>query len=233
MIEYYNVNITSNEGTNTITPIASVTIVPATTTITLQGGETQVRTLTLPPWPAISGIPTGGQGTGSSKPTTSRTKPIATKPTTKTAKPLPPFTTRPFPTYPGNSDPSETPPVTEPTKTWPPEWEIIPVETEVPKEGSEDDDDHDFFHVSCKLWFFSVRQLQRDSRMLPFLFSSHSCLTTTGPSRPIATNYFGRCALIGLISVSRFAAGSGTCPLVFMGRKSTFELLSFTETNSS
>jgi hypothetical protein len=196
-----------------------------TTTVTLQGGETQVRTLTLPPWPAILGIP-------GRKPTT-RTKTITTKPTTRIAKPLPPFTTRPFPTYPGSSDPSETQPVTEPTKTWPPEWEIIPVETEVPKEGSEDDDDHDFFHVSCKLWFFSVRQLQRDSRKRSLLFSSHSCLTTTGPSRPIATNYFGRCALIGLISVSRFAAGSGTCPLVFMGRKSTFELLSFTETNSS
>jgi chitinase len=159
MIEYYNVNITSNEGTKTITPIASVTIVPVTTTITFQGGETQVRTLTLPPWPAISGIPTGGQGTGGGKPTTTRTKTIATKPTTKTAKPLPPFTTPPFPTYPGDPDPSETQPSTQPSKTWPADWEIIPVETEVPEEGDEDDDDHDVFYVSCKLWFFSVRRL--------------------------------------------------------------------------
>ena len=213
MIEYYNVNITSNEGTNTITPIASVTIVPATTTITLQGGETQVRTLTLPPWPAISGIPTGGQGTGSSKPTTSRTKPIATKPTTKTAKPLPPFTTRPFPTYPGNSDPSETPPVTEPTKTWPPEWEIIPVETDVPEEGDEDDDDHDVFYVSCKLWFFSVR------RFIPNAFFFNF--------RQQRTKQFDRCVLIGPISVSRSMAGSGTCPLVFTDRKTTSAFLFF------
>jgi chitinase len=157
-IEYYNVNITSNEGTETITPIASLTIVPLTTTITLEGGETQVRTLTLPPWPAISGIPTGGQGSGDGKPTTTRTN---TRPVTvKTPEPLPPLTQQPFPTYPGSPDPPETQTSTEPTKTWPPEWEIIPVETEVPEEGDEDDDDSEFFYVSCKLWFFSVSQYQ-------------------------------------------------------------------------
>jgi chitinase len=165
-IEYYNVNITSNEGTKTITPIASLTILPVTTTITLEGGEIQVRTLKLPPWPAISGIPTRGQGSGGGKPTTRQTNTIATRPsttrpvTTKSTQPLPPMTSQPFPTYPGSPELPETQSVTEPTFTWPPEWEIIPVETQVPEEGDEDDDDPEFFYVSCKLWFFSVSQSQ-------------------------------------------------------------------------
>ncbi|KAI6777446.1 hypothetical protein HG530_001391 [Fusarium avenaceum] len=146
-IDYYNVNIKSNQGTKTITPIASLTIVPITTTVTLQGGETQVRTLTLPPWPAISGIPTGGDKPVQTRPPTN-TRPVTLRP----AKPLPPLTSRPFPEYPGDIDESEP----DPTNTWPPEWEIIPVESEVPEEGDEDDNDHDVFYVSCKLWFFSM-----------------------------------------------------------------------------
>lgn len=159
-IEYYNVNVTSNQGTTKITPIASLTIIPITTTITLEGGETQVRTLTLPPWPAISGIPTGGQGSGEDNPTrTGGSTPIATRPpktrvtTEKSVIPLPPLTQRPFPTFPGMPT---TQTDTQPTQTWPPEWEIIPVESDVPDEGDDDDDDHDFFYVSCKLWFFSM-----------------------------------------------------------------------------
>ena len=155
-IEYYNVNVTSNQGTTRITPTASLTIVPITTTITLEGGETQVRTLTLPPWPAISGIPTGGPGSGGASPTATRTRTLGTNThvvSEKTAKPLPPMTKKPFPTFPGL-------PVTEtstqPTQTWPPVWEIIPVESDVPDEGDDDDDDPDIFYVSCKLWFFSM-----------------------------------------------------------------------------
>lgn len=210
LIEYYNVNITSDEGTKTITPIASVTIVPVTTTITLQGGETQVRTLTLPPWPAISGIPTGGQGTGTGRPTTTRTKTIATQPTkpantgagtTRTPIPFPSLTRPLFPTVPGTRS------GTEPTKTWPAGWDIFPVETEVPEEGDEDGDDHDFFYVSCKLWFFSVRRFIANG--FPFY-------------RPQQTNnHYGRYALIGPISVSRSMAGSGTCLLGSMDRKLT------------
>lgn len=160
-IEYYNVNVTSNQGTTKITPTASLTINPITTTITLEGGETQVRTLTLPPWPALSGIPTGGQSSGGAKPTGTRTRTLGTFPPNthvvpdKTAKPLPSMTKQPFPTFPGSLKPGATT-GTQPTQTWPPEWEIIPVESDVPDEGDDDDNDPNVFYVSCKLWFFSM-----------------------------------------------------------------------------
>jgi chitinase len=70
--------------------------------------------------------------------------------------PLPPLTKFPFPTFPGFPEPSETQSGTEPSQTWPVDWEVFPVETEVPEEGDDDDDDDDVFYVSCKLWFFSV-----------------------------------------------------------------------------
>lgn len=63
------------------------------------------------------------------------------------------MTKQPFPTFPSLP---VTQTGTQPTKTWPPEWEIIPVESDVPDEGDEDDDDPDIFYVSCKLWFFSM-----------------------------------------------------------------------------
>ncbi|KAI9146948.1 oviduct-specific glycoprotein [Paramyrothecium foliicola] len=157
VIDYYNVNITSNEGTKTITPIASLTIAPITTTITLQGGETQVRTLTLPPWPAISGIPSGGDGPTGTAPGT-RTRTTTKEPTLRPVIPLPPKTKwplTPFPTERPGTQPG-TQPGPEPTRTWPPQWEIVPVESEVPDEGDDDDNDPAIFYVSCRLWFFSL-----------------------------------------------------------------------------
>ncbi|RGP68664.1 oviduct-specific glyco [Fusarium sporotrichioides] len=54
-MDYYNVRITSGQDHGTLTPTPSINIKPVTTTLTLEGGSTQVRTLTLPPWPKIIG----------------------------------------------------------------------------------------------------------------------------------------------------------------------------------
>lgn len=150
-IEYYNVNITSGQGESVITPTASVSIPPLTTTFMLSGGETQVRTITLPPWPAIT-----LEGDWSSA-TTTPTKPSGGQDDFS----LPPYlslpiTEPPEPQYtdePGDDEDSE------PTPVWP-RITMAPVPTPVSDEGENPEGDEKQ-KTSCKIWFFwvSIHQL--------------------------------------------------------------------------
>ncbi|RDL41225.1 putative glycoside hydrolase family 18 protein [Venustampulla echinocandica] len=157
-IEYYNVPITSGQPTTgyTFTPTASLSIQPVTTTFTLSGGATQVRTLVLPPWPAITIGPSGdwnstdsnstnpGNGTGTGWPF-HNIPPLGPPP--------------PSVTIPSREKPEWTPPVVPdpPAATiWPALFEIRPVETEVPEGGEDDDGDGPKSKSTCKLWFFGI-----------------------------------------------------------------------------
>lgn len=150
-MEYYNVNVTSGETTGTIVPLASLDIDPVTTTLTLSGDTTQVRAIVLPPWPII----TRGSH-DSTDPSASSTSTEIIIPTT-----FPPPNYPPHLTFDKTTKPPYTPPTTEddddtPIVTWPPSLEIHPVETEVPEDGEDDDDDGPKFKSPCDLWFFTV-----------------------------------------------------------------------------
>jgi chitinase len=153
-IEYYNVNVTSGQEESIIMPTTSISIRPFTTTFTLPGGQTQVRTVTLPPWPAIT---IGGNWPVATANPSNPTKPSGND-ETSLLPPYPslPITEPPEPQYtdePGNDEGSD------PTPAWP-KITIEPVPTPVNDEG-EDPEDH---KTSCKIWFFwvSLYQLQFD-----------------------------------------------------------------------
>jgi chitinase len=128
----------------TFTPTASLSINPVTTTITLPGGVTQVRTLTLPPWPAIMLGPSGSWNFPNSS-----EDPFQNLPT---PPPAPPVKTLPSMVKPEWTPPATTSP---PTATWP-EFAIVPVKTVVPEGGEDDDGDGPKSKSTCKLWFFWV-----------------------------------------------------------------------------
>jgi chitinase len=148
-IEYYNVNITSGQEESIITPTASISIRPFTTMFTLPGGETQVRTFTLPPWPAIT---IGGDWpTKTSNPT---------KPTNPTGdddnSPLPPYPSWPItePPEPEYTDQPGDDEDADPTIVWP-SIIMAPVPTPVSDEGEDPEGDKKE-KTSCKIWFFWV-----------------------------------------------------------------------------
>ena len=160
-IDYYNVQITSGQATTgyTFTPTASVSIPPITTTLKLPGGATQIRTLHLPPWPAItnpSGVLTTVTGGNTANQTsTTLGGGFGDFPFLPSQGPEPPEPTfdevvktiyTPSPTFPVGSGP---------TPTWP-VFEIIPVQTDVPDGGQDDDGDGPKSKSTCKLWFFFV-----------------------------------------------------------------------------
>lgn len=143
-INYYNVNVTSSQKSGySFMAIPSVDVNPVTTTFTF-GGTTQVRTLTLPPWPAITHGP--GFEWNTTTPEDGDDGHIE--------NPVfpPPVTTLP-------EWPSKTPFVDwnddEPTGTWP-EMEVRPLYSDVPDEGEDDDGDGQKHKTTCKLWFFWV-----------------------------------------------------------------------------
>ncbi|KAH6991732.1 oviduct-specific glycoprotein [Fusarium venenatum] len=147
-IDYYNVRITSGQDQGTLTPTPSISIKPITTTLTLEGGSTQVRTLTLPPWPKIIGgtIAPGKPGAPKTKTSNTGNPWIITGPTQNDNPPEPtwePYTKTPF----GQEEPSP---------TWPVSWEIKPVQTDVSEKGEDDDGDGPKSKTTCKLWFFWV-----------------------------------------------------------------------------
>ncbi|KAF5024578.1 hypothetical protein F66182_3341 [Fusarium sp. NRRL 66182] len=147
-MDYYNVRITSGQGAGTITPTPSISIKPITTTLTLDGGSTQVRTLTLPPWPKIVG---GTIAPG---------KPVVTKTKTDNKGGFPEISPGPEPE--GPPEPTWEPYTKtpfggeEPNPTWPVTGDIKPVKTEVPEKGEDDDGDGPKSKTTCKLWFFWV-----------------------------------------------------------------------------
>ncbi|KAM0281715.1 hypothetical protein ACHAO9_010555 [Fusarium lateritium] len=147
-MDYYNVRITSGQGQEGFRPTPSINIKPITTTLTLDGGSAQVRTLYLPPWPKIVG---GTIAPG---------EPVATK--TSGPRPdsflltgTPQEDNPPEPTF----EPISKPPYDEdedPTTTWPSSWEIKPLQTDVSEKGEDDDGDGPKSKTTCKLWFFWV-----------------------------------------------------------------------------
>ncbi|KAI9152186.1 oviduct-specific glycoprotein [Paramyrothecium foliicola] len=150
-LEFYNQMVPSGSSVqSTFTPFVSLSLRPVTTTITISAGETQVRTLELPPWPAIVGIrpPNGGGAPGSTD----------GQPPAETGIPtsFPPPVNFPMPTFDVTSKPPFTFPggQVQPTGTWPDEIEATPVPTEVSEEGDDSDPEH--FKSSCKLWFFTL-----------------------------------------------------------------------------
>lgn len=203
-MEYYNVNITSGQSSGyTFTPTPSLSIRPVTTTITLDGGATQVRTLTLPPWPAITMEP--GQEWNTPDPGT-------LDPDDPELTALPPLTSPlPKPTFSSETDEyTDFPTATDvPTTTKWPHFELWPVETEVPEGGEDDDGDGPKSKSTCKLWFFWVSK--------PFISSCGDLFRLTCLLRS-ASN--------GMISTSTFMAGSGICQKAFGDRKinTTLEL---------
>lgn len=146
-MEYYNVNITSGQTNQlTFTPTASLSIRPVTTTLTLSGGETQVRTLILPPWPSITNGPPDRWPT----PTNPEDDP-------EDEEDLPPPSVAPLPipddedvvaAWPEDSEDSD------PAFVWP-EIHIKPVPTPVSNEGEKPEGDKKQ-KTTCKLWFFWV-----------------------------------------------------------------------------
>lgn len=150
-LEFYNEMIPSGSSAESVfTPFVSLSIRPVTTTITLPAGETQVRTLELPPWPAIVGVrpPNSGNPPGA---TGGDLPGVTGLPTS-----FPPSIANPTPTFDITSKPPYVGPVGHqlPTGTWPDTFEVTPVPTAVADEGDDDDPEH--FKASCKLWFFTV-----------------------------------------------------------------------------
>jgi hypothetical protein len=158
-IDYFNVKITSGQTTTTIVPTPSISIKPVTTTLTLAGGSTQVRTLTLPPYPLINGatldLPndpvssstTTPGGGGFTNPWVLETPPSEEQP----AFELPETTSKPPYDGPVDDDDDDD---NSPTPTWPSSLGIKPVETDVPE-----DDKDPKTKTSCTLWFFWVSRI--------------------------------------------------------------------------
>jgi chitinase len=147
-IEYYNVNVTSGQEEGVITPTVSISIPPVTTTFTLPGGEIQVRTVILPPWPAIT---IGGDWPIETN--TARPKPPNGDDDDSSLTPYPslPITEPPEPQYTDEPGDGEDP---EPTPVWP-HITIESVPTPVSNEG-EDPEGDEKQKTSCKIWFFWV-----------------------------------------------------------------------------
>ncbi|KAH7236571.1 oviduct-specific glycoprotein, partial [Fusarium tricinctum] len=152
-MEYYNVNITSGQTDQlTFTPTPSLSIQPVTTTLTLSGGETQVRTLVLPPWPSITDGPPDQW-----------TTPTSPDDDPDDDEDLPPPSVAPLPipdlediisAWP--EDPEDPEPISPSPGgfVWP-EIEIKPVPTPVSIEGEKPEGDKKQ-KTTCKLWFFWV-----------------------------------------------------------------------------
>lgn len=200
-IDFYNVNITGS-AESTFIPAASIDLRPVTTTLTVSG-STQVRTVTLPPWPAITQGPPGGwtSANPASTPKTGDDVPFPTSfPEPPPIEPI---------TIPVVSKTDFTPPggwgddATTTTSSWP-TFSIGPVETDVPDGGEDDDGEGPESFSTCKLWFFWVS-------VLSGLFSfrrSHA------PGKPrtkklVLTVVLHRSALTGLIWTFISTAGSG------------------------
>jgi chitinase len=165
-MDYYNYQISSGQATTgyTFTPTASLSIPPITTTLKLPDGTTQVRTLHLPPWPAITN-PSGALTTVTGKPPSSTTDPAGTSgiggfigwPDFSNAPPAPPEPTVDLPVKPAYTPKPNSPTTLIPgsTPTWP-VFEIIPVQSDVPDGGQDDDGDGPKSKSTCKLWFFFI-----------------------------------------------------------------------------
>lgn len=151
-IEYYNVQIPSSQGASSFNAAISVSVPPITTVLTA-GGVTQTRTLQLPPWPSITKWASGGydgsSGGGSGTTTTSDGA----------------ITTPDLVTIPSVSKTPYTQDDNTPTGTWPDEFEIIPVETDVSEDGEDDDGSGPKSKTTCKLWFFFVRIILENARL--------------------------------------------------------------------
>ncbi|KAJ1326027.1 chitinase [Microdochium nivale] len=149
-MNFYNVNVTDSAG-YTITPAASIDLEPVITTLTISG-STQVRTLILPPWPAITQGPPGNWTS------TSDSADDVPWPTTF---PNPPNTGGPI-IITSVSKTAFTPPAgwedgdaTPTTNSWP-IFTLEPVETDVPESGEDDNCEGPSSKSTCKLWFFWV-----------------------------------------------------------------------------
>ncbi|KAH9234490.1 glycoside hydrolase family 18 protein, partial [Colletotrichum gloeosporioides 23] len=147
-MDYYNVNVTSGQiDSSTIVPLPSISIPPIVTTFTLPGGLTQVRTLVIPPWPSVTEGPPA-QWTSKDPSQGQSGFPIITVPPAgpPTITELPSTSKTPF-TWDTDDDP-------EPTGTWPEVISVLPVETDVPDSGEDDDGEGPKHKSTCKVWFF-------------------------------------------------------------------------------
>ncbi|KAJ0377322.1 hypothetical protein COL26b_004513 [Colletotrichum chrysophilum] len=132
-MDYYNVNVTSGQiDSSTIVPLPSISIPPIVTTFTLPGGLTQVRTLVIPPWPSVTEGPPA-QWTSKDPSQGQSGFPIITVPPAgpPTITELPSTSKTPF-TWDTDDGP-------EPTGTWPEVISVVPVKTDVPNSGEDDD----------------------------------------------------------------------------------------------
>ncbi|KAI8254607.1 Chitotriosidase-1 [Colletotrichum sp. SAR11_239] len=149
-MDYYNVNVTSGQiDSSTIVPLPSISIPPIVTTFILPGGLTQVRTLVIPPWPSVTEGPPA-QWTSKDPSQGQSGFPIITVPPAgpPTITELPSTSKTPF-TWDTSDDP-------EPTGTWPEVISVVPVETDVPDSGEDDDGDGPKHKSTCKVWFFWI-----------------------------------------------------------------------------
>ncbi|KAI8310233.1 Chitotriosidase-1 [Colletotrichum sp. SAR11_240] len=149
-MDYYNVNVTSGQtDSSTIVPLPSISIPPIVTTFTLPGGLTQIRTLVIPPWPSVTEGPPA-QWTSKDPSQGQSGFPIITVPPAgpPTITELPSTSKTPF-TWDTDDDP-------EPTGTWPEVISVVPVETDVPDSGEDDDGEGPKHKSTCKVWFFWI-----------------------------------------------------------------------------
>ncbi|KAF5510528.1 Chitotriosidase-1 [Colletotrichum siamense] len=149
-MDYYNVNVTSGQiDSSTIVPLPSISIPPIVTTFILPGGLTQVRTLVVPPWPSVTEGPPA-QWTSKDPSQGQSGFPIITVPPAgpPTITELPSTSKTPF-TWDTDDDP-------EPTGTWPEVISVVPVETDVPDSGEDDDGEGPKHKSTCKVWFFWI-----------------------------------------------------------------------------
>ncbi|KAI8208303.1 Chitotriosidase-1 [Colletotrichum sp. SAR 10_65] len=147
-MDYYNVNVTSGQiDSSTIVPLPSISIPPIVTTFTLPGGLTQIRTLVIPPWPSVTEGPPA-QWISKDPSQGQSGFPIITVPPAgpPTITELPSTSKTPF-TWDTDDDP-------EPTGTWPEVISVVPVETDVPDSGEDDDGEGPKHKSTCKVWFF-------------------------------------------------------------------------------
>uniref|UniRef100_L2GC33 chitinase n=1 Tax=Colletotrichum fructicola (strain Nara gc5) TaxID=1213859 RepID=L2GC33_COLFN len=149
-MDYYNVNVTSGQiDSSTIVPLPSISIPPIVTTFILPGGLTQVRTLVIPPWPSVTEGPPA-QWTSKDPSQGQSGFPIITVPPAgpPTITELPSTSKTPF-TWDTDDD-------LEPTGTWPEVISVLPVETDVPDSGEDDDGEGPKHKSTCKVWFFWI-----------------------------------------------------------------------------
>ncbi|KAM0254537.1 hypothetical protein ACHAQJ_006697 [Trichoderma viride] len=166
-ISYSNINITKGQDSTELSVQPSVRVPPIPFGIPDGEGKTTTRTLTLPPWPAITSRTTSG-ATQTNLPDDTTTRAPHSG---ETSEDLPPDTTQ-NPDTTTNELPTWT--------TWPPGI-ITPIGEY--NENDPDDNGHDI-KTPCKLWFFFLCISRKDFKIQGLRWTLPPGIYPPGPPPP-------------------------------------------------